>query len=579
MTYRVYIRNNSKVEVRDSLFPSIPLPLLFSASAFFILASLVFSGVFSSINHDETAETSKEIDLISSDIEFQTNTVSISTELPIAELPNSNDSEIEIIEIKEEPMQTERGIEEESFVVDIEPSRMVENSLQEVSSVTVHDLTEDNSVSPTQELFHEQPHVKTNIVTLSSEDELLGVIAKNNNLKNLDSDKGLKEVIVRKGDSLALIFNRLGLSSTSLHKIMQLGKTTAVLKSLNPGEVIKFEINNKDLKQLSYDYGLNKTLFVSRDSEKFNAEIIETEIEKRIKYASAEINSSLFIAGQSAGITDKVIMNLVSIYGWDIDFALDIRNGDKFAIIYEEHYKNGKKINNGPILAAEFINQGHKFRAVRYTHDNGDVNYYSDTGHNMRKAFIRTPVNFSRISSKFNLKRKHPVLNTIRAHKGVDYAAKTGTPIKATGNGVVMYRGTKGGYGRTVILKHGGKYTTLYAHMSKYAKGVTSGKRVKQGQIIGYIGSSGLATGPHLHYEFRINGVHRNPLKVKLPKALKIPDKIMADFKQQTRPILAQLDQYISQADGIASLPSTTTENSQVLAMRQEEKQPQSVTQ
>ncbi len=572
MTYRVYIRNDSKIEVRDSLFPSIPLPFLISASVLIILSSLGVYSLFSD-ESENISSTSQPIELISPEIEFEPSTTSIISDIEISEF-NEEKDDIEIIEVEQTNL-TQQAHQPESIVLDIEKPTPVsnENVVEEIYSVTVHDLENDSAV------VTQQNNVNSSVEeTLSSEAELLGVLTETKSLQNIEAEKTLKDVIVKKGDNMALIFNRLGLSSNTLYNIMELGKPTAVLKSLNPGEVIKFEIKDNQLKQLSYDYGLNKTLVVNHDAGKFEAETIEAEIEKQIKYATAEINSSLFLAGQKAGITDKVIMNLVSIYGWDIDFALDIRSGDKFAILYEEHFKNGKKINNGPILAAEFINQGYKFRAVRYTHDNGDVNYYSDTGHNMRKAFIRTPVNFSRISSKFNLKRKHPVLNTIRAHKGVDYAAKTGTPIKATGDGVVVYRGTKGGYGRTIILKHGGTYTTLYAHMSKYAKGIATGKRVKQGQTIGYIGSSGLATGPHLHYEFRINGVHRNPLKVKLPKALKIPDKIMADFKQQTQPILAQLDQYINQTGSVANLPITETDT-QVLAMRQEESQPESVTQ
>jgi len=235
-------------------------------------------------------------------------------------------------------------------------------------------------------------------------------------------------------------------------------------------------------------------------------------------------------------------MQLVSIYGWDIDFALDIREGDSFTVIYEEQYKDGVKVADGPIIAAEFINRNTPLRAVRYEHEDGRTDYYADNGDAMRKAFLRTPVNFTRISSRFNLKRKHPILNKIRAHKGVDYAAQTGTHIKATGDGTVAYAGKKGGYGRTIILKHGGKYSTVYAHLYRYARGIRTGKRVKQGQIIGYVGRSGLATGSHLHYEFRVNGVHRNPLTIKLPKVESIDKEAFPEFRRKITPMVAELD-------------------------------------
>jgi len=275
----------------------------------------------------------------------------------------------------------------------------------------------------------------------------------------------------------------------------------------------------------------------------FEAQTVTRKTEKRQKQVVGKIESSLFGAGLKSGMSDKLIMELAYIFGWDIDFALDLRQGDNFKVIYEESYLDGEKFDDGDILAAEFTNRDTTFRAVRYTDSDGNSHFYAPSGDSMRKTFTRTPVHFSRISSRFNPNRKHPVLKTSRPHRGVDYAAPTGTPILATGDGKVDFVGTKGGYGRTVVLSHGGKYTTLYAHMSRFKKGMRSGKRVKQGQTIGYIGSSGLATGPHLHYEFRVNGVHHNPLTVALPKAEPLNAKYMADFKQKSQPLLAQLDQ------------------------------------
>ena len=564
MTYRVYIRNNSNAEIGNSILPLQLSPLHFTTVGI-VAALFAFSFLVKSPSTDSSIVESSENPSVVEETIAQTSVPKQTAEIQIIEVDDANPNYLAINHTSTLKKNVNYPVWESEPEV-----------LAEIAKSPAKPEVEKPG---TNDLPALQPDVLAREVDLSSEEELLGVLAKQNERQMVNSNRERQNVTIKKGDSMAIIFNKLSLGPGSLHKIMNLGEQTAILKSIKPGEIIQFEIEDGRLYRLSYDYSLTKTLLVTRNNDSFSSEIIETEIEKRLRYASAEIESSLFLAGQRAGITDKVIMNLVSIYGWDIDFALDIRSGDKFAILFEEHFKEGKKINNGPILAAEFINQGHKFRAVRYTHDNGDINYYSDSGHNMRKAFMRTPVNFSRISSRFNLKRKHPVLNTIRAHKGVDYAARTGTPIKATGDGIVSYKGKKGGYGRTVILKHGGTYTTLYAHMSKYAKGISTGTRVKQGQIIGYVGKSGLATGPHLHYEFRINGVHRNPLKVKLPKALKIPDTIMADFKKQTQPILAQLDQYISQADTLASLPIAETDTSQILAMRKTDESPQSLTQ
>ena len=265
-------------------------------------------------------------------------------------------------------------------------------------------------------------------------------------------------------------------------------------------------------------------------------------LDRQIKQATGVIDSSLFLAAQQAGLSENVTMQLADIFGWDVDFALDIRQGDSFAVVYDEYYRYGKKVRDGDIIAAEFTNRGNTFKAVRYTDPEGFSEYFTPDGKSVRKAFLRTPVNFTHISSRFDLHRKHPILNRIRAHKGVDYAAPVGTPIKATGEGKVVFKGTNGGFGRMIKIQHGQTYTTVYAHMSRYAMHIHSGSHVRQGQIIGYVGMTGLATGPHLHYEFRVNGVHRNPLTVKLPDAAPINVKYKMDFFKQTQPLVAQLD-------------------------------------
>jgi len=250
----------------------------------------------------------------------------------------------------------------------------------------------------------------------------------------------------------------------------------------------------------------------------------------------------LFMAGRNAGMPDGLTMDLAYIFGWDIDFALDVRRGDRFTVIYEKIYQGDQFLRIGNILAAEFVNQKRVYRAVRYTPAQGHSNYFTPQGHSMRKAFLRSPLNFTRISSRFSKRRFNPALHKFRAHKGVDYAAPRGTPIWSTGDGKVSFRGTKGGYGKTVIVGHGTRYSTLYAHLRSYAKGVRNGARIKQGQVIGYVGTTGLSTGPHLHYEFRVNGTHRDPLRVKLPHAKPLPKQELAAFDEHSAAFWSQMD-------------------------------------
>jgi murein DD-endopeptidase MepM/ murein hydrolase activator NlpD len=349
---------------------------------------------------------------------------------------------------------------------------------------------------------------------------------------------------VKKGDSLAAIFKRNGLDASDLHKIMQLKKETRRLRKVQPGQTFRFQVDEDGvLQSLLYDINQLETLAIQRDVDNFVASYHHKDVEKRTNHAAAVINSSLFEAGREAGLSDSLTMELANIFGWDIDFALDMRTGDHFTVIYEEHFLNGKKIGNGPILAAEFVNQRKSYKAIRYTDAGNHTDYYTPGGLSMRKAFLRTPVDFRRISSRFG-KRKHPILNRMRMHTGVDYAASRGTPIRAAGDGKVVHKGTKGGYGRTVIIQHGGRYSTLYAHMNSYRRGIYVGKRVKQGQVIGYVGSSGRATGPHLHYEFRVNGAHRNPLTVKLPSAKPINSKYKPAFEDHAQIMISQMDMF-----------------------------------
>jgi murein DD-endopeptidase MepM/ murein hydrolase activator NlpD len=353
-----------------------------------------------------------------------------------------------------------------------------------------------------------------------------------------------KSIKVRAGDSLAKIFSRVNLSPAVVYAVMHSGGPAKQLRDIRPGQTLNLRIekDSHQLSRLEYVQSRTRQLEITHTDDGYKASLHTQNIEIRHAYATGTINDSLFLAGRKAGLSDTMIMQLAGIFGWDIDFALDIREGDSFIVVYEEKYLHGEKVGDGNILAAEFINNHSQYRAFRYTSANGDSEYYSEDGKNMRKAFLRTPVQFSRISSRFTLHRKHPILNRIRAHKGVDYAAKRGTPIRATGNGKIIFRGRKGGYGNVIVIRHGSTYSTLYGHMDHFRRGLHTGSKVKQGQVIGYVGMTGLATGPHLHYEFRVHGVHRNPLTVKLPSARHLPKSLRPDFLQHTSQYVAQLD-------------------------------------
>lgn len=358
-----------------------------------------------------------------------------------------------------------------------------------------------------------------------------------------ETDFHTRHYTIQAGDSLSSIFLKFKLGFTELHQIVHENKFGLNFARITPGKTLEIRTDDEGkLEQLIYKRNMVETLIATRSNQGFSVELVAKTIEKRLTSTQVSINSSLFIDGKNAGLSDKLIMQIADIFAWDVDFALNLRNGDQFTALYETEYIEGVEINTGNIIAAEFINRGKAYTAVRFQDPKGNANYYTPDGISMRKAFLRSPVDFARISSRFNLRRKHPVLNRIRAHKGVDYAAKTGTPIKTTGNGKVIFKGHKGGYGRVIIIQHGQRYSTLYAHLSKYRGGLKKGSKVNQGQVIGYVGKSGLATGPHLHYEFRVNGAHRNPLTVKLPHDRPIKKTLMADFKIQTTPLLTQLE-------------------------------------
>jgi len=350
-------------------------------------------------------------------------------------------------------------------------------------------------------------------------------------------------ITIKSGDTLASIFDSAGLPATTTHAIAGLNEQTKSLRYIKPGQkihILQDDVNR--LRIMKYIPDITKMLTIQRNEDQsYSSKITNYQLDAFPVFREGVIENSLFEAAAEGNIPESVIMDLAYIFGWDIDFTLDIRRGDRFGVVYNELYKDNVKIRNGQILAAEFVNNGKLYKAVYYTDPQGNGDYFDEEGKSMRKAFLRSPVEFARISSRFSNKRWHPVLSKWRSHKGVDYAARRGTPIRAAGDGKISLVGTKGGLGRAIFIRHGGRYTTVYGHLNGYARGIRTGKAIKQGQIIGYVGSSGLATGPHLHYEFRVNGVHRNPLTVKLPAAKPVHPSFQAHFKENTQVYLSML--------------------------------------
>jgi murein DD-endopeptidase MepM/ murein hydrolase activator NlpD len=302
---------------------------------------------------------------------------------------------------------------------------------------------------------------------------------------------------------------------------------------------------SRDKQESRAGFNQNRIHSIILSDKKYNTTGNTAVFESSLHFNSTYgvIETSFSEAAHKAGLSGDLIEELARIFAWDIDFASTLKPGDQFTVIYKEGRSAYRNKDRGQIISAEFMTNGKVYTAVRYKDPNGIVSYYTPEGKSMQKAFLSAPVDYARISSHFDSHRRHPVLNRIRAHKGVDYAARTGTPVKSAGDGIVSFRGRKGGYGQVLIIQHGEHYETLYAHLSGFKKGLKSGDAVGQGDIIGYVGQTGLATGPHLHYEFRIDGVHRNPESLHHAPSMPIDKNLMADFKSQTQPYLAQLYQ------------------------------------
>ena len=343
---------------------------------------------------------------------------------------------------------------------------------------------------------------------------------------------------VKKGDNLAKIFDRAGLSPQETYRVSKISKYSKQLLNLLPGESLGLEIDqNGQLQSLSYVYSPVETLIVQRNADNsFSGHIESKQVDTRLNYAQGEVHNSFWNAGIKANLSEAQIMGLADIFGWDIDFALELRAGDSFYVMFEERYIDGEFVENGNIVAAQFVNQGEVYTAIRYA----DGNYYSPEGRSLRKSFLRAPVNFKYISSNFNPKRFHPIQKRYKPHNGIDYRAATGTPVVAAGDGKVIQAGYNRFNGNYVFIQHGDRYVTKYLHFSKTA--VKNGTKVKQGQVIGYVGATGMAEAPHLHYEFLVDGVHRNPRTVTLPKAQPIAQSEADAFARIAEQRIQQLN-------------------------------------
>jgi len=356
---------------------------------------------------------------------------------------------------------------------------------------------------------------------------------------------------VRSGQSLDGIFRQQGFGANTLHSIMTINNETKQLKNIRPGDLFEFQRHDDgSLKRMRYAIDEDRYLIIDHDARKAVASFEARDMITKITETTGTITSSLFLAGKLAGLSDGMVMKLANLFGWDIDFVLDIREGDRFFLLYEKIYRDGSFLRDGEIIGATFVNQGEKFQALRYDID-GQAQYFAPDGRNMRKAFLRAPLNFAYISSSFNPKRFHPILKRVKAHNGIDYKAPKGTPVYAAGDGKVIRSKYSKFNGHHVFVQHANSIVTKYLHFTK--RTVKQGQRVKQGQVIGYVGATGLAQAPHLHYEFLLNGVHRNPRTVALPKADPLGKVQLLDFQQKAAPVLSQLSRLES-----ASMYATT---------------------
>ena len=350
-----------------------------------------------------------------------------------------------------------------------------------------------------------------------------------------------REERIQRGDTIASVLARLRVEDADAIRFLRSSAEARGLRQLVPGRIVRAHTSTEgELLELRYSTGL-MVLTAKHDGDCYRVAEQVAPLERRVVMRSAEIRTSLFAATDAARLTDAVASQLADIFSTDIDFHKDLRRGDRFTVVHEMYYDAGEAVRSGRVLAAEFVNQGKTYQAVWFQHPNGQADYYTAEGKPIKKAFLRSPLEFSRITSGFSGARFHPILQRWRAHKGIDYAAAPGTGVKATADGIVETAAYDRGYGNVVVLRHQQKYTTLYGHLSGFARGISRGARVSQGQVLGYVGSTGLATGPHLHYEFRIDEVHQDPLRVAMPEAPPITTEQRGHFESVARPMAQRL--------------------------------------
>jgi len=348
---------------------------------------------------------------------------------------------------------------------------------------------------------------------------------------------------VQRGDTVVELLTRLNLEDATASDYLRKDVEAASFRKLPVGAEVQAETTaSGGLIAMRYLGENGSQILIENQDGKFKARTLSAQLENRLFVRSGEIKTSLYAAADEAGLPEAAANQLNELFSGDIDFHHDLRKGDKFTVVYEMTYSNGGLLRTGRIQAAEFINQGHSYRAVYFQKDAQHGDYYTPEGKSVHKAFLRSPIEFSRVSSKFSLSRFHPILNKWRSHKGTDFAAPMGTKVKVTADGIVSLVGNQGGYGNVIMVTHQGRYTTVYGHLSRFAKGLHKGQHVAQGEVIGYVGMTGLATGPHLHYEFRVNGHQHDPLRVALPDAKPIDSSDLAAFQPVANDLAARLN-------------------------------------
>ncbi|MGH8051545.1 MAG: peptidoglycan DD-metalloendopeptidase family protein [Arenimonas sp.] len=377
-------------------------------------------------------------------------------------------------------------------------------------------------------------------VAIQQEENVSLVLPKATEPQSADAGSGWHYVLVKKGQTLTHVFKELGLPLKSMRQMMVVPGARKDMSKIGPGKELAFELNAKgELKTLRFDRDENTRIELTLEDGKAKENIIQREVEQEVAIASGVIKKSFSFDAKQAGLTTSSINKLADVFKYDIDFVEDLNDGDTFHVVYEDQWREGQRMRNGAVLAARIVTRGKTYTAYRFN-KNGEAQYFDQNGNPLKKVLMRIPIEFGRLSSTFGM-RNHPVLGRMRMHKGVDYAARNGTPIMAAGDGRVSFVGWKNGYGRAVVIDHGQGRSTLYGHMSAFGK-YKMGAHVNQGVTIGYVGASGLATGPHLHYEFMVNKQQVNPLKVTMPKPLPLSGPQLASFKATIAPSIAKMD-------------------------------------